>query len=314
MYSGARAAAVRRAVCDDEVSVGGDLAHGRRVRQSVQRAAALSPDEDRVLLGAAQVRRPEDGALADSGVGIRLDGHLVRPAPRGIRARRLRRRAGAGAGTAAAASSSPPPPVPALPADAPPAPPPRPPARRSARTCPSAASTAPGRSGAASRSAAGAARRATVPVLPPDAPPPALPPHAATSGLAGSARRRRSSHRPRRSRRPNHRRLPPTSRPSCPCCCLPCRSRLHRQCLFRFRRAPSRRIRQRAEGPRPASTSTDALFSWMCSSVKGDDGSRPAVAYLRATGPRKRRAAPRAGQSVWRLSTGQAMLGSPGSS
>ena len=74
--------AARRAVRDDEVSVRGDLAHRRRVRLSVLRAAALSPDEDRILLGAPEVRGPEDGASLDPGVGVRLDDHLVRSGAR----------------------------------------------------------------------------------------------------------------------------------------------------------------------------------------------------------------------------------------
>ena len=72
----------RRAICDDEVALGGELAHRGLIRESVLGTAALSPDEDRVLLGALHVCGPEDGAALDPCVGIRLDDHFVRPTAR----------------------------------------------------------------------------------------------------------------------------------------------------------------------------------------------------------------------------------------
>ena len=119
----ARGGAVRDSVGDDEVPVRGDLAHRDGVREPVLRAAALAPHEDGVLLGAAQIRRPEDGSLIDPGVGVRLDGHLVRPGARGARAGGLRGRAGPAARAARVSAGSRPPPVAPFPAVPPPCPP-----------------------------------------------------------------------------------------------------------------------------------------------------------------------------------------------
>ena len=67
----------------DEVAVGRDLGHRRRVRVTVLRTGSVSPDEDRIFFAAAQIGGSVDRALFDARISVRLHGHFVRAAAAG---------------------------------------------------------------------------------------------------------------------------------------------------------------------------------------------------------------------------------------